>query len=812
MRARQFQSVRLALVLVAVLGIVGPRVHAASSEPAHAKVPVAFVENRGQVDVRVRYYARGDRYAFYLTNDDIVMSFMDEQAAAGHTLALRFPGSSPEHTLVGASRASGEVNYFHGSDPTQWHTGIPRYAEIAYRQLWPGVDLQLQHGQSGTLKYELRVAAGASLAPVRFAYAGATRLSLDTDGALLIGTALGALRDSAPISYQIIDGVRVPVESRYELLDPRTQEFRIAIGAGYRPDHELIIDPSLQYSTLLGGSSDDIAGGIQVDAAGNAYIGGTTQSPDFPTTTGAFKRTGATSNFSDVFVTKLNASGSALIYSTFVGGSNFDWGRAIALDAAGNVYITGQTKSSNFPTTGGAFDRTFNVDTCPRCGIDQYDAFVTKLNASGSALVYSTFLGGFDLVDGLGFAVDGSGNAYVVGETGSANFPITANAFQRTRGAAYDAFVTKLNATGSALVYSTYLGGGAVEFATHVAVDAGGNAYVIGSTTSADFPTTGGSFSPTSNGSWDAFVTKLNPAGSALVYSTYLGGTGTDSGAGIAVDGTGSAVVCGGSGSDNFPTTPGAFNPVGRNGSGFVTRLSADGSSLVYSTMLGGTTGFDGAAALVLDPAGNVWLTGSANSVDFPATPDAFQFNIAGGTIDAFVAELSANGSTLLYSTYLGGTQSEGGASIARDSQGSIYIAGHTYSADFPTTAGAFDRTFSGDLNVFWGDAFVAKFTTSGTGGGTNPPPPPPPPPQTASLTVTVSGRSGQTVTSSPAGISVNTNSSGSSDFAVGSSVTLTVATGRDAIWSGACSSGGSKRRSCTFTVNATASVTANVQ
>ena len=247
--------------------------------------------------------------------------------------------------------------------------------------------------------------------------------------------------------------------------------------------------PGLDYSTFLGGSSHEIGYGIAVDSAGNAYVTGLTQSPNFPTTAGAFDRTGAASNFLDAFVTKLNANGTALIYSTFLGGRQLRVGPRHRDRRGWQRLHRGQTKSSDFPTTGGAFDRTFNVDTCPRCGIDQYDAFVTKLNATGSALVYSTFLGGFDIDDALSIAVDGAGNAYVGGETGSSNFPVTAGAFDTTRNGEYDAFVTKLNAAGSALVYSTYLGGSLVDFVWNTQVDAAGSAYVVGSTRSADFPT-----------------------------------------------------------------------------------------------------------------------------------------------------------------------------------------------------------------------------------------------------------------------------------------------------------------------------------
>ena len=476
MPTEQFLSPRLATGLVATTIAIGslgspaaarrvdasreaPNGRAVTAPRPSVNLPGAFVENRGQTDPRVRYYLQGHRYAFYLTRDEAILSFLDEQSAGGLALALQFPGSNPRRWLEPERRATGEVNYFYGNDPARWRTALPRYAQVAYRELWPGVDLRLSE-QGGVLKYEFRLRAGATPAAIRLAYAGARRLAIDEAGALLIETALGTLRDSPPLSYQVIDGRRVVVESRYVLHEAADDaEYGFALGPGYRPDRELIIDPGVEYSTLLGGSSHELAAGIKVDSAGNAYVVGTTQSPDFPTTSGAFRRTGAAGNFGDVFVTKLNPSGTALIYSTFIGGGDFDWGRAIAIDAAGNAYITGQTKSSSFPTTSNAFDRSFNVDNCPRCGIDQYDAFVAKLNASGSSLVYSTFLGGFDLDDGLGIAVDAAGSAYVTGETGSSNFPTTAGAFDRTANGAFDTFVTKLNAAGSALAYSSYLGG-----------------------------------------------------------------------------------------------------------------------------------------------------------------------------------------------------------------------------------------------------------------------------------------------------------------------------------------------------------------
>lgn len=799
---------------------------ARSHAGGYGNLPVAFIENRGQTDRRVAYYALGERYGFYLTRDEVMLSFAgagtnaSAPAEASHNddalamaVALRFVHANPARRIEGDTRAPGAVNYFRGSDPANWRTEVPRYTGVAYRELWPGVDLRL-HEERGALKYEFHVRPGARPSDIRLAHAGTSGVSLDGSGALSIATPMGTLRDAAPVSYQLIDGRRVPVATHYALFDQPASgsteaSFGFVIGRGYQPDRELVIDPGVEYSTFLGGSSHEIGAGIQADAAGNVYIVGTTQSPDFPVTPGAFKRTGAAGNFSDVFVTKLNPTGTALVYSTFIGGSNFDWGRAIAIDAAGSAYVTGQTKSTNFPTTSGAFDRTINVDTsCPRCGIDPYDAFVLKLNPSGSALVYSSFLGGFDIDDGLGIAIDAAGNAYVAGETASLNFPTTASAFDRTYNGSNDVFLTKVNTTGSAIVYSTYIGGTAVEFATHVAVDSGGSAYLVGSTSSTDYPVTAGAFDTSQNGAFDVFVTKVNAAGSALVYSTFLGGSGFDSGSGIAVDAAGNAYVTGGAGSTNFPTTPGAFSVIADGSDAFIAKLNAAGSALVYSTTLGGSAG-EGANAIAIDAAGQAWVTGITSSVDFPLSDDAFGVAFH-GVADAFVAELSADGSTLLYATYLGGTLSDGGDGIALDPHGNAYVSGHTYSLDFPTTANAFDVVFNGDPSIFWGDAFVTKFAIDS--GGSPPPPPPPPPPQTATLTVSATGRSGQRVSSAPAGINVATGSSASASFTTGVSITLSVSNGRDAIWSGACSSGGSKKKSCTFTLNSAATVAANVQ
>ena len=333
-------------------------------------MPLAFVRNEGQTDPRVRYYAVGNHYAFFATPNELMLSLTRDKPATQLALALRFVGHSTKVTTTGARTIPGKVNYLRSTDPSKWQTKLSRYRDVVYTGLWPHIDLHL-HQAAGALKYEFHVHPGARPSDIRLAYAGATGLALDKKGALRIKTGLGTLRDAPPVSYQRIAGKRVAVHSRYVLRGSgkgKAPRFAFAVGS-YRHDHVLIIDPGIQFTTFLGGAAHEAGNGIAVDGAGNSYIAGTTQSPDFPTTAGAFRRTGSAQNNSDVFVTKLNPAGTALVYSTFVGGSNLDFGNGIAIDASGNAYVTGTTKSSNFPVTGSAFDRSINIPpNCPRCG------------------------------------------------------------------------------------------------------------------------------------------------------------------------------------------------------------------------------------------------------------------------------------------------------------------------------------------------------------------------------------------------------------------------------------------------------------
>lgn len=449
----------------------------------------------------------------------------------------------------------------------------------------------------------------------------------------------------------------------------------------------------LEYSTYLGGSDDDAGYDIAVDAAGNLYITGYSGSLDFPTTHTGY---GALSGMDDVFITKLNSLGSVMLYSTYLGGYSRDYGYGIAVDAAGAVYVTGETSSNDFPLVS-PIQATKGIVA---------DVFITKINATGTAIVYSTFLGGNYTDRDLDIAIDTSGAAYVTGEASSTDFP-QKNPIQGALppGGPYppDGFVTKINPSGSALVYSTYLGGRSYDETRGIAVDAAGAVYVTGTTSSPDFPTE----KPLqlSNGDWDAFITKINPAGSAFVYSTYLGGSSVDFGESIAVDSSGAAYVTGSTSSRDFP----AVSPIqGYNDSGyddvFIAKVNPAGDALTYSTYLGGSS-VDRSYGITVDNHGNAYVTGDTWSTDFTLV-NPVQGAYGGGFSDAFVTMVDFSGKAFGYSTYLGGSDKDYGRGIAVDTQGNTYVTGWTISLDFPLQS-PIQADKNG--NVFTTDSFIAK-------------------------------------------------------------------------------------------------------
>jgi hypothetical protein len=613
---------------------------------------------------------------------------MVQSRASASVLQATLLGGNAGAKLTGLDRLLTRTNYLIGSDPRKWKTNVPNYAKVKYSSVYPGVDLVF-YGNQNLLEYDFIVSPGTNPSVIALAFDGINGMRVDEKGDLILRMDAGEIRQSRPVVYQQIDGARRMIPASYLIKGEKQIAFQIS---NYDRSKPLVIDPTLAFSTYLGGNGMDRGNAIEVDSAGNAYITGSTVSTNFPLTPGAFQTVKTGLGGSDAFVTKMNSTGTALIYSTYFGGDNMDSGNAIALDGAGNAYVAGFTDSGNLPTTPGALRTTIP-------GGDETASFAMKLNPAGTALVYSTFLGPGSA---SGIAVDPEGNAFLTGQT-TLGHPTTPGAFQPLPLGNSESFVTKLNPTGTAPVYSTFLGGSGFDTGSDIAIDSAGNAYVTGEA-GAGFPVTPGAFQTSFNGFTETYVTKLNAAGAALVYSTLLGGSGRDGTNGIAVNPSGNAYVAGFTDSLNFPTTPGAFQTVKAGSSDvFVTELSAAGDALVYSTYLGGNQQ-DFPADIALDTAGNASVTGLTDSSDFPTTPDAIQSS-SGGLSDVFITTLNATGTGLVFSTYLGGSGSEIGLGIWVDPAGSIYVTGSTGSTDFPITPGAFQTALAGGFN----DAFVAK-------------------------------------------------------------------------------------------------------
>ena len=679
---------------------------------AYGNLPLYFIENKGQLDSRVRFYVKTSSQTLYFTDEGIVFDLLRGENAAEKGIGgaeksrqttgikterlvfnLGFENAQRGVLIEGLDRQDAGINYFVGNDRSKWKRAIPTYKGVVYKGVYKRIDLKV-FGNGKDIEYEFIVNPGGNPDDILLTYNGIEGLSTNGEGELLIGTAFGELKETRPYIYQEIEGKKV-VDGSFEIQSPagQSQTRKFSYGfqvASYDPSYPLIIDPTLSYSTYLGGSSFEDGEGIAVDGSGNAYVTGDTYSSDFPMQN-PYQGTKAGSDSVDVFITKLSSSATGsiyLVYSTYLGGSGSDHGYGIAVDGSGNAYVTGQTFSSDFPTQN-PYQGTFAGGG--------WDAFITKLSSSGNTLTYSTYLGGSSRDEGNGIAVDGSGNAYVTGETSSSDFPMQ-NPYQGTIDGGVDAFITKLSSptpNSTYLVYSTYLGGSSWDNGNGIAVDSSGNAYVTGQTISSDFPTQN-PYQGTQAGACDVFITKLSSSGSALTYSTYLGGSGSEYGEGIAVDGSGNAYVTGDTWSSDFPTQ----NPYQRTLAGswdaFITKLDSSGSALSYSTYLGGS-GSDHGEGIAVDGSGNAYVTGDTWSSDFP-TQNPYQRTLAGEQ-DAFIAKFASSGSAL-YSTYLGGNDYDHGYGIAVDGSGNAYVTGNTWSSDFPMQ-NPYQGTKAGGSDVF---------------------------------------------------------------------------------------------------------------
>ncbi len=640
-------------VLLLLSGITG------FSEDLKGSMPVFFFRNPGQTNPQTYFIAETPTLRAGFRKDSVMFEVNHKEAP------VRFLGADPRVVIEAVDEMPGKANFLLGQDTAAWRTDVSLYRKIIYRGLYRGINLSYT-GTLARVKSEYLVAAGADPRQIRLAYPGG-RVAIESNGDLSVHFSGAQLRENAPDIYQESARGRVRIQGRFRILDEHTAGFEIA---RYDISKPLIIDPVVTYSSYLGGSGMGAVTGVTADSSGNLYVTGWTEAFNFPLAGAvqAMNRGGV-----DAFIAKLNPAGSTVLYATYIGGSGEDRGAAIAVDSQGQAYVAGFTQSVNFPVAspahaglaggrnafalklsalgsmliystylgGSAWDQgtAIAVDASGNAYVagdtqsanfpvvkpvqasfgGMQDAFVAKLNPTGGIL-FSTFLGGAGTEHAGGIAVDSAGNMYLAGGTFSNNFPV-AGAIQSTNGGGQDAFITKMNSSGSALIYSTYFGGlgggGATpEQANAVAVDAGGNAYVTGVTSSSNFPVTAGALRTSYNGSVDSFVTKLSTSGS-LVYSTFLGGTSWNWAAGVAVDQSGNAYVAGSTNSADFPMVNANSSSLLGGYDAFLSEVNPAGSALVYSTYYGGT-GSDAANGLALDPLGNIYLGGQTSSSDFP--------------------------------------------------------------------------------------------------------------------------------------------------------------------------------------------------
>ncbi|MHB8857268.1 MAG: DUF7948 domain-containing protein [Bellilinea sp.] len=708
-----------------------------------SRLPLSFIPNAGQTNPAARFLVKSLGGTLFFTPTGVVLllpnpkNVLNPDAPGGRETRLdRLPASAVwiqyldsnlSAQLTGADPLPGEVNYLMGNNPKKWMTHLPTYAGVDYHELYAGIDLRYE-GREGHLKSVYRVAPGADPAAIRWQYKGATGISIDDAGSLVIAlpasgnpTGSTTLLEKAPVSWQDIDGTRVPVTTRYAVDADGLVHF--VFPEGYNPNQPLVIDPELSYSTFLGSSGSEIGMAIVSGADGSAYVTGSTSSSDFPTV-GPLQ---VYSAGEDVFLAKLNPAGDTLLFSTFLGGMGDDKGRGIALDTQERIALVGETESSNFPTVA-AYDSTYAGGTCPSGPCD--DVFVAALTSDGSALRYSTYLGSNQDEEGEEIAVDANGVLHLTGWTTSSGFP-TGNGFDTTFGGGTcngepcsDGFLVSidpsLNGT-SSLRYGTFLGGNNMDKAVDLALDSAGEVHLTGYTRSSDYPVLT-PWQTSRAGNRDAFLTKINTSlsGSAsLRYSTFLGGADNDRGAGVAVDAEGRVYLTGLTRSDNFPLA----SPLQAARSGttcdgapcsdaFVSHLDLSSNTLRYSTYLGGSHEDEG-LDIVVDGTGSASLIGYTRSSDFPVQAALQPTKGADSCAtppcaDAMVTKVDSAGQ-LVYATFLGGSAEDYGVAISANGSGSVYLTGYTLSSDFPTTTGAYDLTFSGIKS----DTFVAKISTA---------------------------------------------------------------------------------------------------
>jgi hypothetical protein len=707
------------------------------------RMPLQFVENHGQVDGAVRYYARKGGMTVYLTKTEIVFDFKRPQNSPhpsplpqgergrGENLLLetrknnksissadeikefehqvvrmKLQGANSNPVIAARNQQETVYNYFIGNDPAKWQTHVPVYSEVYYKDVYAGIDLRFYSAANGALEYDFIVHPGADPSRIAVAVEGVDGMEMESCGDLVIKTAFGDLKQNLPGIYQIIDGEKVLISSRFnfhsdsELQDVDAHVSRFQYGftiSAYDRTKDLVIDPLLA-STLMGGGGYDGFFSMKIDASGNIFLTGETESLSFPVTSGAYDTTYDGSK-GDTFVAKFKNDLSGLLSCTLLGGSYWDYGTTLGFDASGNVYIAGCTYSTDFPTTSGAYDRTFNGGDC--------DAFVAKFNSSLSALAASTLIGGYQFDTIHAMDIDPSGNVFVAGYVTSEDYPCTSGVYDASHNGGTDVNVSGFDNNLTHLLASTYIGGGEDEWADGLVIDGSGNIYITGTTYSSDYPSTPGAYDPSHNGVYDGFISKLNGNMTTLAASTFIGGSDYDRVNDLKIDTSGNVFVAGRTHSSDYPCTAGAYDASlnGDSGDALVSKLNGDLSLLLASTLIGGT-GIDEANAICFDISGNVYIAGDTSSTDYPCSNGAYDTSYNGGDRDAFGSKLNNNLTQLLLSTYIGGTEEDDVYAMSFDAFGDIFVAGETESSDYPTTPGAYDGSFNDDY-----DAFISKFS-----------------------------------------------------------------------------------------------------
>ena len=649
-----------------------------------------FLENGGQVDRSVGFYAWTGEGGIALMEGGVLVTLVDSTSELGCNVLFKFVDptiTAPE----GRDAMPGVTNIIRGNDPAGWHAGLRTYSQVVYPDIWDGIDL-IYRSEGGQLKYDLALRPGSDPADVLFGLSGHDDIMVDARGDLVVTTVAGVIRDTGLVAFYANEPTET-IDCGFLLAGDDTYGFHLG---EFDPSRTVVIDP-LVYSTYVGGGNGELeepVAGVVVDGNGRALVAGQTNTTDFPVTVGTFQAFNAGGE-TDLFVLCMTADGSDVEWSTYLGGTGADYPYDIAVDGNGLPVVVGRTNSTDFPTTFGAYDTTHT-------GSD-HEGFIVKLKGEGTALAFSTYLGGNNTDELAAVVLDDTDNVYVAGNTLSSDLPTSVGAaFPNHTGTSFDAFIAKVNPSGSSLEGLTYLGGSKWDVAVALDVDDQGWVYVGGETISTDFPATNGTFQDflMNNLTRDGFIAKVSPDLDSIGWATYIGGMFNDYVEFLHVDGNGSVYAAGDTESGMFPVTNNSFQTVHEGASDtFILRMAANGSQLEYSTFLGGSND-DYCEGFAVDDAGRACVAGSTLSVDFP-TMTGVQQEVRAGKFDTFIFRLDADGATPLYSTYLGGTEWDLANGLSQDADRKVYIVGATDSTDFPTTAGAYQEDHGGHVDVF---------------------------------------------------------------------------------------------------------------